>query len=54
MMGDNSPLKLTRYQSLSNKLDGIFANSISDHYRLAVLVRIVDYPDEPNKNPVLS
>ena len=47
VMGGNSPLKITSYDSLNGQLDGFFANTVSDHYRLAVLVRDADYPEQP-------
>lgn len=47
MMGDRSPLKIIHYESLDGQLDGTFANAVSDHYRLAVLVRNEDHPEQP-------
>ncbi len=47
ILGKESPLKITHYESLQNKLDGYFAGTIGTYYRLAVLVRKTEYTDQP-------
>lgn len=47
ILGNDSPLKIIGYESLNGQLGGFFANAVSDHYRLAVLVRERDYPEQP-------
>ena len=54
MMGHDSPLKIIHYGSLANQLEGVFANAIGGHYRLAVLVRSTDYPEQPALHATLS
>lgn len=46
MLGENSPLKITHYDSLGGKLEN-YAYYLGDYYRLAVLVRHADYQAEP-------
>lgn len=45
-LSDVPALKLTHYESLEGKLDGIFARYLGQYYRIAVIVRDSDYPDE--------
>lgn len=54
MMDDNSPLKITRYESLAGQLNGCITNSIGSYYRLATLVRLADYPDTPSVRAQVS
>lgn len=54
MMGSDSPLKIIHYESLANQLNGIFANSIGGHYRLAILVRSTDHPEQPALRATLN
>lgn len=54
MMGHDSPLKIIHYESLANQLEGVFANTIGGHYRLAVLVRSIDYPEQPALHATLN
>ena len=42
-------LKIVHYESLKDKLDGVFAKYIGEHYRLAVIVRDADYSNQPQK-----
>lgn len=47
MLGDNSPLKITHYETLQDRLEDSFTKTIGAYYRLAVLVRKTDCPEEP-------
>jgi len=47
MLGDESPLKIVHYESLTNKLEGYIANYAGAYYRLAVIVRAADFPEQP-------
>lgn len=47
MGGETSSLKIIHYESLDNKQDGIVAKQLGAYYRVAVLVRKMDYEDEP-------
>lgn len=48
MLGEDSPLKITQYESLSGRLSGCCTNRcLSDHYRVAVLTRKSEYVDRP-------
>jgi len=48
MMGkETSPLKITHYESLENKQTGLLAGQLGYYYRVAVLTRKEDYPDQP-------
>lgn len=40
-------LKIVHYESLKDKLDGIFARYAGQFYRVAVITRRSDYPDQP-------
>ncbi len=53
MFGKHSPLKITHYESLENKLDGYFAGYVGGHYRLAVVVRAADYAEQPAVKAVI-
>jgi len=46
MLGKSSPLKITHYESLSGKLSGCFGSMLSGYYRLAVLNRGSDLPEQ--------
>lgn len=46
MMGDESPLKITHYESVGDQLEGA-AYYLGSHYRIAVLVRDSDFPEQP-------
>jgi len=48
MLGDDSPLKIVHYETLRNKLDGMVARRLGEHYRLAVIVRHKDYVNKPD------
>ncbi|CCB87805.1 class I SAM-dependent methyltransferase [Simkania negevensis] len=39
-------LKIIHYESLAGKLDGVFAKYAGQYYRIAVVVRHEDYPDQ--------
>lgn len=49
MMGEDSPLKITDYESLKGRLSGCLAGAVAPYYRLATLVRAADFPDIPAK-----
>lgn len=42
-------LKIVHYESLKDKLDGVFARYAGEHYRLAVIVRDADYSNQPRQ-----
>ena len=42
-------LKIVHYESLKDKLNGVFAKYIGEHYRLAVIVRDADYSNQPRQ-----
>lgn len=48
MMGEESPLKITQYQSMGGRLNGCFASSVGSLYRVAILVRDQDYTATPS------
>lgn len=54
MIGEESPLKITSYESLRGRLDGCFASTVAPYYRLATLVRAVDFPEIPEVRASLS
>ena len=39
-------LKIVHYESLAGKLDGVFARYTGQYYRIAVVMRHSDYPDQ--------
>lgn len=40
-------LKLVHYESLKNKLDGIFARYAGQYYRIAIITKSTEYPELP-------
>lgn len=54
MMGAESPLKITGYESLRGRLDGCLAGTAAPYYRLATLVRTADFPDTPAMRATLG
>lgn len=46
MGGDDSPLKITQYESLQGQINGCF-RCVGHHYRVAVLTRKNEYIDKP-------
>ena len=54
MMGKNSGLKIVHYESMKGHLKGFMAGSISSYYRMATLVRKVDYPDLESMSATLE
>lgn len=47
MGGEDSPLKITEYESMGGKMNGCIAGSIGSLYRVAIIVRDADYTETP-------
>jgi len=46
MLGKDSPLMMTHYESVENRLEGLLAKNIDRHYRIALVVRKADFSEE--------
>lgn len=48
MLGKDTTLKITQYESLENKLGGFFARHAGAHYRIGVLTKSAEHADRPS------
>lgn len=54
MLGKNSSLKITHYESMEGKLKGYFARTVGSSYRVAMIVRDSDFPQKPSVQATIA